>query len=90
MSLCAPAQHAARQIGQLRETCFLQDRVGLRRARPRTTHCYQRPFPVELATAGSKLAERNQNRAVDMSEWTVVFLWLTHIEDLYRTNDFLE
>src|SRR5256886_2618155 len=90
IALGAPAQHAAREVGDAGKARVLQHDRGLRRARARTAHGDDGTVARKLARASGELPERNQLRAVNAPERAVIFVGLAHVDDLNVGRVFLE
>ncbi len=82
-ALAAPAQHAARQVGDVGEARLLQDRRGMGRAAAGAADRHDRSVPRQLLGAGRELAQRHQGGAVDVPKRPGEFVRLAHVEHLH-------
>ena len=89
-ALGAPAQHAARQVGDVGEARLLQDRRGMRRAAAGAAHRDDRLVLGQLPGAGGELAQRHQRGAADMAQGTAEFGGLAHVEHVHLARVLLQ
>src|SRR5688572_17776647 len=82
MAFGAPAQHAAREVGDFLEARLLEDQSRLRRATASATHRHDGPCLVELSAARLQLAKRNELGPADAPERPAELVGLAHVDDL--------
>src|SRR5512135_3312997 len=90
MGLRAPAQHAAREIGDIGKFVLLQNGDGLSRTAAGATNGDYRAVAAQFADTSGELAERNEDRAGDVAERPVELVGLAHVEDLHVLRMLLE
>src|ERR1700722_3718804 len=81
-ALGTPAQHAARQVGDVGQAGLEQDRRGVRRAAAGAAYRDDRFVLRDLLGFGRELAQRHELRAADMAEWAGELVGLAHVEHM--------
>src|SRR5438477_2812478 len=86
----APADHAAREVGDATEAQALEDHDRLGGSRARAAHGDDWALAVELSRALREIAEGKEPGALDVAERPRPFRRFTDIDDLHVGNALLE
>src|ERR1700737_3049627 len=90
MAFGPPTQHAAGKVGDVAKARFPQNDRGLRGAAAGAADGDDRTIARQFPGALGEVAERDQDRALNVPERTDELFGLAHVEDLNRRRVFLE